>query len=896
MSSVMQWFGGRRRHNRLDREIESHLELEAEDLQDRGFSPGDAALGARRVLGNILLLKEDVRESWGWGWLERLLQDSRHAARQLRKNPAFALFSIATLGIGIGSATASFSILDPWLIRPLALKTPSQLAHLWRTSAGHPAQPAFFFEYRDYLKFAKEARSFSSMSATFYHTYTLTGHDRPEDVMGEITTPNLFETLGVHAALGRTFVPYDADGEKTVIFSYPFWRQKFAGSLSIVGQTVKLNDEPYRVIGVLPRNFSYRILDQPVDAAAWTVIQRSDPGYQQDSSAAVGILGRLKTGVTQSEAQGAMNAIQKRNDRERAGLPEGFIGSTTLVSGLQADNARQIRFSLLVLTGAVFFLMLIACANTCALILGRNETRRSEFALRAALGSGARRIFQQLFAENLLLYASGAAIGLAIAAGALRGFETWNPFGALPARGVALSFRVFGIAVAITFLTALGFGTLPAFFASRADLNQGLRGMSRSLTPAGKRVKALTWITGAQISLALVLLTGAGLLFSTLLRLEGQDFGFDTARIKTFALSLPNRRYRDFSKAIDFEQQLLEKLRQSPGVTSAASGPDPTAGDSFPEAFSASERSDTESADRPRAVRVTVSSQFFETLRIPVLRGSDFPSRLRPDNEPLAIVNEQVAHRYFRGANPIGAHIRFGLPADPRTARAPWFRIIGVVADTRSIAYNTTAWKSDPQVYLDFRQQRESPIGATNWGSRKCNFLVATDAPDGLASSELQRTVWKLDPELPVGQPEALTKRVMAHLAQPKMRAQVLTGFSGISLFLAAIGLYGVLSQSVAQRKREIAIRLALGADRQSIMRLVLGRALAIAMGGVLAGTAIALLGARAVRSILFGISTLNPALYAGVAGVLITVAILAALIPARRAAATDPMTSLRAD
>jgi len=337
-------------------------------------------------------------------------------------------------------------------------------------------------------------------------------------------------------------------------------------------------------------------------------------------------------------------------------------------------------------------------------------------------------------------------------------------------------------------------------------------------------------------------------------------------------------------------------LRQSPGVTSAASGPDPTAGDSFPEAFSASERSDTESADRPRAVRVTVSSQFFETLRIPVLRGSDFPSRLRPDNEPLAIVNEQVAHLYFRGANPIGAHIRFGLPADPRTARAPWFRIIGVVADTRSIAYNTTAWKSDPQVYLDFRQQRESPIGATNWGSRKCNFLVATDAPDGLASSELQRTVWKLDPELPVGQPEALTKRVMAHLAQPKMRAQVLTGFSGISLFLAAIGLYGVLSQSVAQRKREIAIRLALGADRQSIMRLVLGRALAIAMGGVLAGTAIAMLGARAVRSILFGISTLNPALYAGVAGVLITVAILAALIPARRAAATDPMTSLRAD
>jgi predicted permease len=393
-----------------------------------------------------------------------------------------------------------------------------------------------------------------------------------------------------------------------------------------------------------------------------------------------------------------------------------------------------------------------------------------------------------------------------------------------------------------------------------------------------------------------VLLTGAGLLFSTLLHLEDQDFGFDTARIKTFGLSLPNRRYRDVSKTIDFEQQLLEKLRQSPGVTSAASGPDPTAGDGFADAFSISEWPGLRAADRPRAVRVTVSSQFFETLRIPVLRGSDFPNRLRPGSEPLAIINEQVAQRYFRGANPIGAHIRFGLGSDPKTAHAPWFRIIGVVGDTRSIAYNTTTWKSDPQVYLDVRQQRESPIGATNWGSRKCDFLVATDAPDGLALNELQRTVWKLDPELPVGQPEALAKKVMAHLAQPKMLAQVLTGFSGVSLFLAAIGLYGVLSQSVAQRKREIAIRLALGADRQSVVRLILGRALAIAMGGVLAGTALALLGARAVRSVLFGISTLNPALYAGAAGVLIAVAILAALLPARRAAATDPMASLRAD
>ncbi len=818
----------------------------------------------------------------------------RYAARQLRKNPGFAFFSITTLAIGIGSATASFSILDPWLIRPLALKEPHQLVHLWRTRSGSPAQPAFFFEYRDYLQFAEQARSFSSIAATFYHTYTLTRRGHPADVMGETTTPNLFDTLGIHAALGRTFLPRDAMGEKVVIFSDSFWRQRFGGARSIIGQTVRMNDEPYRVIGILPRDFSYRILDQPVDPSAWTVIQKSDAGYQRDSSAAVAVLGRLKAGVTRMEAQAEANAIQHRTDRERAGLPEAFIGSTTLVSGLQEDNARQIRFSLLVLMGAVSFLLLIACANTCALILGRNAARHAEFAMRAALGSGARRIFKQLLAENLLLYAMGAALGLALAAAALRGFAVWNPFHALPARGVELSMRVFGIGAALTLLTALAFGTLPAFWALRTDLNRALSGMSRGATAEGKRVHALTWITGAQISLSLALLTGAGLLFSTLQHLEGQEFGFGTAGIQTFGLSLPNRHYRDLAKAIDFEQRLLENLRRSAGVKAAASGPDPTAGDSFADAFQISDR--TDARDTPRGVRSTVSSQFFETLRIPLLRGSDFPIRLRGDSELLAIINEQAARRYFADSDPIGAHIRFGLPNDPKTASAPWCRIIGVVGDTRSIAYNSNVWKTEPRIYLDFRQERDNPIGLANWGSRKLNFLVATEAGNPFGAGELQRIVAKLDPELPMEQPEALAKKVMAHLAQPKMRAQVLTGFSVVSLFLAAIGLYGVLSQSVARRRREIAIRLALGADQRKIVGLILRRALGIVLGGVLAGTAIALVGAKAIRSILFGISALNPALYAGAAGVLIVVAILAALAPARRAAKTDPISSLRTD
>jgi putative ABC transport system permease protein len=824
------------------------------------------------------------------------LHDFRYAARQLRKNAGFALFSMATIAIGIASATVALSILDPWLIRPLALKDARQLHHLWRTNASDHTQPAFYFEYRDYLQFAKEARCFSSLSATFYRSYTLSGRGEPHDVMSEIATANLFDTLGIHAFLGRTFSPGDANGEKVAVLSYPFWSQKFGASRSVIGQTLKLNDEPYRVIGVLPRDFSYRILDQPVDSAVWTVIQRGDPSYQQDSSAAVAILGRLKPSMEGGQAQAELNTIQKRSDQRRAHLPEGFRGSTTLVSRLQEDNARQIRFSLLVLTGAVSFLLLIACANTCALILGRNETRRAEFAMRVALGCSARGLFKQLFAENLLLYAGGAICGLAIAATVLRGFELWNPLGVLPARGVDLSLRVFGLAASITFLTSIVFGTLPAFLASRADLNNALRGTSRSLTADHKRVHTLTWITGAQISLALVLVTGAGLLFTTLLQLEHQNFGFATAQIQTFVLSLPSRHYRELSRAVDFEERLLATLRRSPRVTSAAAGRDPAAGDRFLDAFAVSDQPSAPSSNLPRAAQTSVSSQFFAVLKIPILRGSDFPLSLSKDSEPLAIISESVAQRYFRHDNPIGKHIRFGVPSDPNTAHAPWHRIIGVVGDTRSIAYNNTAWKSDPQVYLDFRQAREDGIGATNWGSRRCTFLIATDSLHGLPLSELQRAVWSLDTELPVELPESLTSTMTTHLAQPKMRAQVLTGFAGISLFLAAIGLYGVLSQSVAQRKREIAIRLALGAERKDVVRLILGRALAIATAGVLCGTIIAGASARTMHSVLYGVSALNPLLYAGAVGVLLAVAMIAAFVPARRAATVDPMTSLRAD
>jgi predicted permease len=828
------------------------------------------------------------------GLFDTLRQDFRYASRQLRKNPGFALFAIATLAIGLGSATAAFSILDQWLIRPLALKNARELQHLWRTSAADHTQPLFFFQYREYLKFAKESRSFSSMSATFYRGYTLTGHGKPEGVMGEITTVNLFDTLGVRAALGRTFLPRDRNGEKSVIMSHAFWTEKFGASRSIIGQTIRLNDELYRVIGVLPQNFSYRILDQPVDAALWAVIQENDRIYQADSFAAVAVLGRLKPGVTRAQAQSELNVIQQRMDRQWK-VPEGMAGTATLVSGLQEDNARGVRFSLLVLGCAAAFLLLIACANSCALVLSRNATRHSEFAMRIALGSGAGRLFQQLLTENLLLYGAAVLIGFAGAAAVVRGFDAWNPIAILPPGGIALDYRACAGAAAAALVASMFFGTLPAFLGSRTELQHALRRMGRSQSLDTQRVHALSWITGAQMALTLVFLTGAGLLFSTLVNLERQNYGFESARVSALELNLPSARYSRTSDAIGFEERLIERLREQPGIASAALGPDVTEGDIFLDSFAVSDRAATANSNL-HAGQIPVSAQYFETLRIPVLQGSDFPRTVTPDSEPLAIVNEAVARRYFPNENPIGKHIRFGVPSDPQTAKNRWYRIIGIVGDIRSIAYNKTIWKTDPLVYLDFQQEKDAPIGVTNWNGRRCSFLIAGTSGAPLTLTKVQTVIASLDPELPIDRFDPLDKRVMAHLAQPKMRAEVLSGFSGISLLLASIGLYGVLSQAVAQRRREIAIRLAVGADRKDVIGLVLRRSLAITAAGVFCGTVIAFAGAKAVHSVVYGISPLNPLLYAAAACVLFAVSLMAAFMPARRAAAVDPATNLRTE
>jgi len=617
--------------------------------------------------------------------------------------------------------------------------------------------------------------------------------------------------------------------------------------------------------------------------------------YQADSDSGVGIVGRLRAGVTARQAQADLQSIQTERDHRRSPMPEIFEGTGTLVAGLQEDNTRLVRSSLLLLAAAIACVLLIACTNTAALVVGRNTERRAEFAVRAALGSGLGRLLLQLLGENLVLYAGGAFLGVLLGSGAVQGFKAWNPFGALPARGIELNMRTLGAAAALTFATCVLFGAVPAFTAVRVNLSEVLQGGSRGIATARKSLRAQTWLVAAQIAISLVLLGGCALLVSTLVNLERQSFGFETESVETFRLALPNARYKDQDKAVRFQEQLLERLRAAPGVTSAALGPMFGYGDLIQTPFAILNRPAQDERDMPHAVITTISSQLFQSARIPLIRGTDLPDQLSGAGDGLAVINQRTASLYFANGDPIGQYIRIGNLLDAQEGSHSWLRIIGIAGDTRAVAYNHLAWETHPEIYIDFRQA-PAPKVSGPWGARNLSFVISTAPGKAPRPNDLQAAVWDVDPELPVAPPESLESVVARHLSQPRIRAQLLVVFAGLSLLLTAIGIYGVLAGSVTSRRSEIAIRMAVGADRQRISRLVVGRSVMIAIGGIIGGTIVILAGARLLRSMVYGISAFNPSVYCSAAALLLIVAVLAAYLPARRAASVDPMSALRGD
>ena len=817
----------------------------------------------------------------------QFVQDLRYGLRMLTKSRGFAIVAVVTLALGIGANTAMFSIVNACLLRPLPLNNPQELVSVWRTRLQVPRQPAFFNLYHDYLVWASTNRGFQSLAATFEQSYALTGTGgEPKQIHGAVASWNLFQTVGAMPAVGRLFAAEDTRGEPACVISHALWTEEFHAANEIVGRTIDLNRRAYRVLGVLPANFSLRVLDRPFETDAWTVISDNDARYNATAASPVAVIGRLKPGLTAAQAEADLSALQAQLNRQFSDEPE---GAGVLVENLQQDNARTIRNSLLLLLGAVSVVLLIACVNTGSLILGRNAQRAKEFAVRVALGCSTTRLLQLLTAEILTIFVFGGLAGLLLAFGLLRMFTAWSPFGVLPPGGFSLDRSVLAATAAIVCVTALMFGSLPALRALKVREEDVRRAAGPRLTASREHLRWRNWLVAMEISLSVVLLVGAGLLMSTFLKIGSEPLGFRTRDVLVADVALPRATYPTSAAEIRFCDRVLQKLRESPGVRAAG------AALSWPFNVDGLTPLETESEQGlpleqlPQAATFQVSPGYFDALGVALLRGRTFNDGDRADSMPVAVINEDMARQYFAGQDAIGKRIRY-RNTDQRAPVEAWLTIVGVVGNTRSIRFNHIEWDLYPAVYTSFFQGREQNLQ----GADAQTLFLYVQGRDGLDGAAVASAVHDIDPDLPLGQLRTTSEIVNTLRSQPRVRAILLASLGFLTLVLATIGVGGVMGQMVEQRRRDIGIRMALGALASDVRRLVLGQAMRLTLAGMIVG----LLGAAALsnvlRSFLFGVSVLDPITFACVIVLLPIAALLGAYLPALRAAKLDPMDALR--
>ena len=813
-------------------------------------------------------------------------QDFRFGLRQARHSPVVTLAVVITLALGIGANTAMFTIVNAWLLRPLPLKDPQQLVSIWRTSAESPHEPAYFDLYRDYLVWAAGQRTMESLAATFEEEYALTRAGEPRKLHGAVATWNLFSTVGAQAAAGRLFLPGDVRGEPSCVISHALWTEHFHSSPDVVGQGITLNGKIYRVLGILPEGFSLRVLDRPFETAVWTVITDDDPKHTPISAAPVSVIGRVKPGFTESQVEADLQGLQRELDQRFQGYPP---GTGILAAGLQKDNTRTIRSSLLLLFGAVAVLLMIACVNAGSLIVGRNSQRASEFSVRITLGCSPSRLLQQLTIEILVLFASGGLAGLLVATALLRAFVASNPFGVLPPGGIALDQTVLGVTAIAVFLTALLFGSLPAFRALR--LADAARLRSRTATAARSELRTRMLFVAVEFALSVVLLVGAGLLISTFARINSEPLGFATDDVYITDLSLPYRNYPDIAAQSRFTDQLLARLHTLPGVQAA--------GVALSWPFEVNGLNPVETADHQgtapehmtKAASFIAGPGYFSAFGVPLLRGRVIDEHDRADAPPVAVISDEMARQFFPSQDPIGKRIRLHYLGEKEITQ-PWVTVVGVVGTTRSLRYDQVQWDRFPAVYTALAQQKDT-ARASRFDSQDVYVYLRGRSINVAA---ITGAVHSIDPDLPVENVRTAGAIVSGLRAQPRLRATLLGSFGLLTLVLAAVGIYGVMTQSVEQRRREIGIRMALGAIAGNVVGLVLRRALLLAGAGVLAGVAAAALVSRLLQGLLYGTSMLDPTIFAGVIATLALVATVASLVPARRAARIDPAITLRSE
>ena len=642
--------------------------------------------------------------------------------------------------------------------------------------------------------------------------------------------------------------------------------------------TVILNGKVFRILGVMPSDFDFRILNQPNPSAAWVLLQPGERGYDLNSAGPIAALGRRKPRVSVQGAQAELSNIQRQIDSQ---YPDNPTGYTVLVSGLQADNTRTVRASLFTLTATVVLVLSIACTNLSSLLASRATARQREMVIRAALGSGRAPLVRQLLTENGLLALLGSSLGIFGAYAAVRAFVAWNPLGALPPNPIAINLRVLLFAASLSVVTTLLFGLAPALQASRTDLSSVLRQPGAGASPDHRSHRIHNALVIGEIGLSLIILVAASLMTQTLAHLQSVPLGFRTKGITALTLLLPEPIYSEDSLFAPFTEQVMESLKHVPGIAEAGATTMPLL--SFGLRSDLIIQGEAPSGKKPgHAVDLqVVTPGYFSALGTTLLRGRVFSPADDRGGENVAIVNEAAAGLFHE--DPIGMHVRLSESDAGRM-------VVGIVANTRSMFYNKVAWETRPRIFIPLKQA----AAAKSFGPVGHDLFVYVQGQREPSFAELRQSVSSVDPNVAVSEIEPLESEVDRQFNNPSLRSMVLNGFGLIALALATVGIYGIVSQSVAQRSREIGIRLAFGAHRGNILSLVLHRGARLTVSGVGIGIIISLTVTRLLRSLLFGVSPFDPFTFVGVAFVLTLVALAACYIPARRAMRVDPMVALR--
>jgi len=806
--------------------------------------------------------------------MQTLLRDIQYGIRSLLKRPGFTAIAVITLMLGIGANTAIFSVVNAVLLRPLPFSDPGRLTQLWeaKVSKGRDEIPA---SYPNFADWRDRNRVFEQVAAYSEWNFNLTGIGEPERIRSAIVSPEFFSVLGIKPLRGRVFLPGEDERGKdlVVVIGESLWQRKFNSDPNIIGRSINLDDKSFTVAGVIARGVHAPLL--PGEIELWAPVSHGF-GATNRFGHYLSVIARLKPGATLEQAQADMTHISGQLETQ---YPESNKNLSVRVVSLNEQVVGNFRISLLVMLGAVVFVLLIASANVANMLLARAAERQKEIAIRTALGAGRWRIVRQLVTESMLLSLTSGILGFFVAVWGIQLLIALSPPDLPRVKEVSVDLRVLAFTLAVSVLTGILFGLLPALQASRPQLNERLKSGGRSAMAGVSRQRVRGGLVVAEIALSLMLLVGAGLLIRSFLRLQAVSPGFNSENVLTMQLDLNGPNYKKGSQVIAFHDQLLERIKRLPGVQSASTRSFvPIASDaSFAYLLFHIEGRQPDAAEGSVAFYNAISPDYFQTMMIPLRKGRSFSERDVRGSQNVAIVNETLARRYFGNEDVLGKRIT--LEDHPK--EADWMTVVGVVGDTKPRELHSEAVA---ELYMPFDQQPEPGMAL---------MIRSANIDPGVATA-VRSEVLALDKNQPVYSIRKLDSVLSESVATPRFRTLLLGVFAGVALILAAVGIYGVISYAVSQRTQEIGIRMALGAQAADVLKLVVKGGMTLALIGVGLGLVGAFALTRLMTTLLFGVKPTDGATFATVSVGLIVVALFACFIPARRATKVDPLVALR--